>query len=198
MTDHLKKRLTGAIALLLLGVIGWFWLLSADSPIDDVAKETEIPPAPAVERFPVPEPRPPRDVDPAPEQAPALPEDGGMAIVERAPEPVAAPKPAAAPPAVKQPAAQKPPAPAPVYQEDAKGLPASWAVQVAALSNTAAANKLKADLAARGYKAYARSAGNVTKVYVGPKLSREQAATDKQAIDKAFRVNSFIVRFEPE
>ena len=91
MTDHLKKRLTGAIALLLLGVVGWFWLLSADSPIDDVARETEIPPAPAVERFAVPQPQMPQQIDPAPQQAPALPNDGGMAVTQRAPAPVAAP-----------------------------------------------------------------------------------------------------------
>ncbi len=194
MTDHLKKRLTGAVALLLLGVVGWFWLLSADSPIDDVASETEIPAAPAFERFAVAQPQPPQGIDPAPAQAPPLPDDGGMGVVERAPEPAAAPavaKPATPPVAAK-------PAPAPAYREDAKGLPASWALQVAALSNAAAAEKLKGDLAARGHKAYTRVSGNVTRVFVGPKLSREQVAADKQAIDKAFRVNSIIVRFEPE
>lgn len=193
MSDHLKRRLTGAITLLLLGVVAWFWLLSADSPIDDVASETEIPPMPMVERFEVPEPQPPRGIDPAPKTAPALPEDGGMAVVEQPPAPVAAvQEPAPAPAA----SATKPPAP--TYREDAKGLAAAWSVQVAALSNAAAADKLKADLAARGYKAYSRAAGNVTKVFVGPKLSRQQADADKQAIDKAFRVNSFIVRFDPE
>ncbi len=195
MTDHLKKRLTGAIALLLLGVIGWFWLLSADSPIDDVAKETEIPAAPAVERFNVPQPQPPQGIDPAPSLPPALPDDGGMKVVERTPAPTVEQKPAAVAPVPKP--APKPAAP-PVYKEDARGLPAAWAVQVAALSNAASADKLKSDLAARGHKAYTRSDGKVTKVFVGPKLSREQAATDKQAIDKAFSVNSFIVRFEPE
>jgi DedD protein len=195
VTDQLKKRLTGAVVLLLIGIIGWFWLLSADSPIDDVASETEIPPAPAFERFAVPEPQPPQDIDPAPEAPPPLPDDNGMGIVERAPEPVAAPRPAPAP---STPPIARAPAPAPTYREDAKGLPVAWALQVAALSNAAAADKLKADLAARGYKAYTRTGGDVTRVFVGPKLSREQAAADKQVIDKMFRVNSMIVRFQPE
>src|SRR5690606_30972911 len=60
--DRLKQRLTGGIALLLLGVIAWFWLLGADSPVDPVARETRIPPAPPIERFEVAEPRQPEGI----------------------------------------------------------------------------------------------------------------------------------------
>lgn len=209
-TDRLKQRLTGGIALLVLGVIAWFWLLSADSPVDPVAQETQIPPAPAIEPFAVAEPRQPQGIDPAP------PLDAGL--VDE-PVPVAAPVAAAPAPARPQPkpaapaaapvakTAAKPtpvpvPAPAPVqesprFEQDDKGVAVAWVVQVASLSSQAAADRLKDDLIARGYKAYTRSSGAVVRVYVGPKLSREQADADKRAIDTAFKVNSMVTRFIP-
>lgn len=185
VADRLKQRLTGAVALLVIGVIAWFWLLSADSPVDPVARETQIPPAPAIEPFEVPEPRQPQGIDPAPQPAPP------------AVEPVAAPPPQPQPaPAPAKPATPAP-QPAPRFEQDDKGLPMAWTLQVASLSSQAAADKLMADLAAKGYKAYARPSGKAVRVYVGPKLSREQTDEDKRAIDAAFRVNSMVVRFTP-
>jgi DedD protein len=190
VADRLKQRLTGAVALLAIGVIAWFWLLSADSPVDPVARETQIPPAPAIEPFAVPEPRQPQGIDPAPQPQPQ-------------PEPPAA-EPVSAPPAQPQPAPAPAPAPdvpapqpAPRFEQDDKGLPVTWTLQVASLSSQAAADKLMADLAAKGYKAYTRPSGKAVRVYVGPKLSRQQADEDKRAIDAAFRVNSMVVRFTP-
>ena len=65
--DGLKQRLVGGAALLVIGVVAWFWLLSADSPVDPVARETQIPPAPDLQPFAVAEPQAPKDVIPAPE-----------------------------------------------------------------------------------------------------------------------------------
>lgn len=65
--DGLKQRLVGGAALLVIGVIAWFWLLSADSPVDPVARETQIPAAPDLQPFAVAEPQAPKDVIPAPE-----------------------------------------------------------------------------------------------------------------------------------
>lgn len=211
--DRLKQRLTGGIALLLLGVIAWFWLLGADSPVDPVAQETQIPPAPAIERFEVAQPRQPEGIDPAP--LPGASADEEPVVVVKTPEPrPTAPKPtpaatpskpvptkpapAAAPRPAAVPATSTAAAPQPRLERDARGLPQAWAVQVASLSSQAAADKLKTDLAAKGHKAYTRRAGKAVRVYVGPKLSREQAGADKRAIDTAFKVNSMVVRFTPE
>ncbi len=65
--DGLKQRLVGGAALLVIGVVAWFWLLSADSPVDPVARETQIPAAPDLQPFAVAEPQAPKDVIPAPE-----------------------------------------------------------------------------------------------------------------------------------
>lgn len=63
-TDRLKARLTGALALLIIGAVAWFWLLDADSPVDPIAQESSIPPAPDIQPFAVPEPAAPTGIAP--------------------------------------------------------------------------------------------------------------------------------------
>lgn len=93
--DGLKQRLVGAATLLLVAVIAWFWLLSADSPVDPVARESQIPAAPDIAPFAVQEPAQPQAVEPigsAREAAPAVQSD---VVPSRAVSAVPAPQPAA-------------------------------------------------------------------------------------------------------
>ncbi|MET0379063.1 MAG: SPOR domain-containing protein [Spongiibacteraceae bacterium] len=220
MSDRLKVRLIGAVALLLIGVVGWFWLLDVDNPIEPVAQESAIPPAPAIQPFTVPQPSAPADIQPVGSErdATALQEELNQesfpapqsAPVQRVPAvPEAAkPKPApkvAAPRKVESSPAEKPVAqkmPAEKFEMDSNSLPVAWVVQVGAMATQASADKLKEQLIGKGFKAFTQSTklpnGNTAiKVYVGPKLSRERADAQKKAIDAALKTNTMVVRFPP-
>lgn len=213
--DSLRQRLVGGIALLVIGVIAWFWLLSADSPVDPVARDTQIPPAPAIQPFAVPEPTPPADVPAVGserESPPALRAEIAadkpvVATTPVASHPVATPKPAAEKPvaavAKAQPASEKaqPAKLKETFELDQRGLPVSWVVQVGLFSSLASADKIKSELQQKGFKAYTEAyktanAPAGVKVFVGPGLSRERADEQKRAIDTALKVNSIVVRFQ--
>lgn len=175
-SDRLKARLTGAVVLLILGVVGWFWLLDADSPVDTVAQESAIPAPPDIKPFTVAQPQPPEGIKPV----------GSEQNAEVVAEP-AEPKP------TPKPAPEK-------LQMDTNNLPVAWVVQVGAMSTQASADKLKQQLIAKGFKAYTQPGklanGSATiKVFVGPKLSRERADAQKKAIDAALKTNTMVVRF---
>lgn len=96
-----------------------------------------------------------------------------------------------------QPAA-KPAAPAAPSKIDVNGLPVSWAIQLASLSNRAGAEKLQQTLRSRGYNAYIRSAGGMNRVYVGPLIERAEAERVRDAINRQNSLKGFVVRFQPE
>ena len=74
-------------------------------------------------------------------------------------------------------------------------------VQVASLSNKEAASKLRDELQAEGHKAYVRTVttanGSVTRVFIGPKLDKEEALKVKAEVDKRLKVNAMVLRFKP-
>lgn len=213
-SDRLKARLTGAVALLILGAVGWFWLLDADSPVDTVAQESAIPAMPEIKPFTVAQPQPPEGIKPVGSEQnaevvaepvePIAVAAAPVAVVEKpASKPVAvekaAPKPAPAPASKPLPAPAPKPAPEKL-QLDTNNLPVAWVVQVGAMSTQASADKLKQQLLAKGFKAYTQSGklangSAVIKVFVGPKLSRERADAQKKAIDAALKTNTMVVRF---
>lgn len=84
---------------------------------------------------------------------------------------------------------------------NAQGLPDAWVVQVGGFATKEAANKVRDDLQADGFKAYVRSvptsSGMISRVYIGPKLDKAQAQAIKGQIDKRLKVNSIITRFQP-
>ncbi|HET8710349.1 MAG TPA: SPOR domain-containing protein [Spongiibacteraceae bacterium] len=216
--DSLRQRLVGGIALLVIGVIAWFWLLSADSPVDPVSRATQIPPAPDTQPFTVPEPAAPENVASIGsdrDSQPALRAD----VAADNPVPATSPVPSRpvatqsqsnvektrAAPTKSQPASAKTQSAKTkneTFELDQHGLPVAWVVQVGLFSTQATADKVKAALQEKGFKAYTESyrTANVpagVKVFVGPKLSRERADEQKRGIDAALSVNSKVVRFEP-
>ena len=109
------------------------------------------------------------------------------------------PKPQAPAPAPKveaKPAAA--PAPAAPSKIDVNGLPVSWSIQLASLSNRAGAEKLQQTLRSQGYNAYIRSAGGMNRVYVGPLIERAEAERVRDAINRQNSLKGFVVRFQPE
>ena len=61
--------------------------------------------------------------------------------------------------------------------------------------------KLRKQLQDKGYKAYVRQAqtgqGEVSRVFIGPKLDKALALAVKEEVDPAFKVNSLVLRFKP-
>ncbi len=222
--DSLRQRLVGGIALLIIGLIAWFWLLSADSPVDPVSRASQIPATPDIKPFAVPEPTPPAQIAPidsASDSQPALRADIAAgepaAVAESQPQPnrvapisnvTRTPPVAQTPNTVATPATKPMPekplhagANRETFELDQHGLPVAWVVQVGLFSTQASADKIKAALQQHGFKAYtepykAPNAPAGVKVFVGPKLSRERADEQKRAIDAALKVNSIVVRFQ--
>ena len=207
--DGLTQRLIGGAALLVIGVVAWFWLLSADSPVDPVSRTTQIPPAPDIQPFSVPQPVAPKDVvpiDSAPAPVAQRADSGAATQTEAAPTPAAEQSPAkAAPPAPSVTAAKvatrsaSRPLPE-TFELDQQGLPVAWVVQVGLFSSQANADKIKATLLQKGFKTYTQMArtpqgAEGVKVLVGPKLSRERAEAQKKAIDQLLKTNTMLVRF---
>lgn len=84
---------------------------------------------------------------------------------------------------------------------NAHGLPNAWVIQVASLSNSEAATKLRDQLQSEGHKAYIRvvdSGGSkIHRVFIGPKLDKAEATSLKSQVDKRFNVKSLVLPFNP-
>ncbi|HDS1819647.1 TPA: SPOR domain-containing protein [Pseudomonas putida] len=212
----MKQRMVGALVLVALAVIFLPMLFTREDEMRQV--QVEAPQAPAMPTLPevqvepvaVPEPQvipeepqqPPVVIDESTAPAstpsqPITPSPQTQPQAAKPPAPAPAPKvetkPAAAPtPAV---AAAKPVAPSKI---DVNGLPVSWSIQLASLSNRAGAESLQQTLRSQGYNAYIRSAGGMNRVYVGPLIERAEAERVRDAINRKHSLKGFVVRFQPE
>ncbi len=173
MDDRLKQRLVGALVLVALAVIFLPTLFSREH-LRRVDRTSLIPPAPVVQPVEINKPVRPQNIVPAkpPEQMyKLLPEE----TVEQEP---------ALRPAL-----------------DERAIPKAWVIQVASYKTTAEAEGLRDQLIAKGYKAYTRTLtlnkAKVSRVLVGPKISRQKSLSLKKTIDKQFKVDSMILRFQP-
>lgn len=209
----MKQRMVGALVLVALAVIFLPMLFTRQDEMRQV--HVEAPQAPAMPALPevkvdpvtVPEPQPLAE---EPEQPPVVvnessapaktpsqpitpsPQTQPQAQAQAKPQ-VAAPTPATAAkstaPVATAPAASK---------IDVNGLPVSWSIQLASLSNRAGAENLQKTLRSEGYNAYIRSAGGMNRVYVGPLIERAEADKLREAINRQHKLNGFVVRFQPE
>lgn len=208
----MKQRMVGALVLVALAVIFLPMLFTREDEMRQV--RVEAPQAPAMPSLPevqvepvaVPEPQvlaeepqqPPVVVDESTAPAstpsqPITPSPQTQAQAAKPPAPKVEATPAATPaPAV---AAAKPAAPSKI---DVNGLPVSWSIQLASLSNRAGAESLQQTLRSQGYNAYIRSAGGMNRVYVGPLIERAEAERVRDAINRKHSLKGFVVRFQPE
>jgi len=208
-----KQRMVGALVLVALAVIFLPMLFTREDELRQVQVEAPAPPAvPAlaqvqVEPVAVPEPQVIQDEALAAQEpsAPSTPiAPAPPAVVEPAPAPAPATAPAAhTPPAAPAPASKPVAAPAkPVATAPAKvdgnGLPVSWSVQLASLSNRANAENLQKTLRSQGYNAYIRSAEGTNRVFVGPLIERAEAERLRDVINRQQNLKGFVVRFQPE
>jgi len=203
----IKQRMVGALVLVALAVIFLPMLFTREDEMRQV--HVEAPQAPAMPSLPevkvepvaVPEPQViPEEPQPAPvvvneSTAPASPPSqpitpSPQAQAQAQAQPV---KPQASAPAAKVEA--KAAAPSKI---DVNGLPVSWSIQLASLSNRAGAEKLQQTLRSQGYNAYIRSAGGMNRVYVGPLIERAEAERVRDAVNRQNSLKGFVVRFQPE
>ncbi|MFJ4054061.1 MULTISPECIES: SPOR domain-containing protein [unclassified Pseudomonas] len=210
----MKQRMVGALVLVALAVIFLPMLFTREDEMRQV--RVEAPQAPAMPSLPevkvepvaVPEPQP---LPQEPQQAPVVVNESSAPVatpsqpITPSPQTQAQvqPKPQAPEPAAKpQAQAAATPAPAasasPASKIDANGLPVSWSIQLASLSNRAGAESLQKTLRSQGYNAYIRSAGGMNRVYVGPLIERAEAERLRDAINRQQKLKGFVVRFQPE
>ncbi|NIE73767.1 SPOR domain-containing protein [Pantoea sp. Tr-811] len=210
----MKQRMVGALVLVALAVIFLPMLFTREDEMRQV--RVDAPQAPAMPSLPevkvepvaVPEPQPlpeqaePPQVSQSPQQAqPQQP----PVVVNESTRPVTAPSQPITPSPQTQVQA-KPQTPVPVPKAaapapskiDVNGLPVSWSIQLASLSNRAGAESLQKTLRSQGYNAYIRSAGGMNRVYVGPLIERAEADKLKDAINRQHKLNGFVTRFQPE
>jgi len=209
----MKQRMVGALVLVALAVIFLPMLFTREDEMRQV--HVEAPQAPAMPSLPevkvepvaVPEPQVIAD---EPQQAPVVvnestapastpsqpitPSPQTQAQVQAQPAKPQAPAPAAK---VEAKAAATP-APTAPSKIDVNGLPVSWSIQLASLSNRAGAEKLQQTLRSQGYNAYIRSAGGMNRVYVGPLIERAEAERVRDAVNRQNSLKGFVVRFQPE
>ena len=207
----MKQRMVGALVLVALAVIFLPMLFTREAEMRQVRVEAPQAPAmpslPEVKVDPVTVPQP-QEVPEAPQPAPVV-VDESTAPASTPSQPITASpqtqaqaqpaKPQAAAPAAKvetKPAAT--PAQAAPSKIDVNGLPVSWSIQLASLSNRAGAEKLQQTLRSQGYNAYIRSAGGMNRVYVGPLIERAEAERVRDAVNRQNSLKGFVVRFQPE
>jgi len=159
--------------------------------------------------------------------APATPEsavpplpDVQAAFVEPSPAPAPPPSPPAAKP---EPAAQTPPKPrAPPFELpearpqapasrvssvprepglDAEGMPRAWVLQLGVFAQEKNALELRNRLLAAGHRAFIQPAQagqpRVYRVFVGPKMTRDQLAAEQRALERKFKIKPMVVPFAP-
>lgn len=221
LDNGLKQRIVGALVLLALAVVFLPMLFSREDERRQVTVEApampRAPDLPVIETQPVdvPEPRPEAE-DPLPPTEPIPSTVADTAPMETS-EPIPAPTPTPSPTPVAKPATpvQKPPVakveqPVPAANAvpeapakddsrlDENGLPISWSVQLASLSNRASAEALQKKLRSQGYNAYIRSLEGMNRVFVGPVIERAEANRLRDQLSKQQNLNGFLVRFQPE
>ncbi|MGB2078245.1 MAG: cell division protein DedD [Vibrio sp.] len=94
------------------------------------------------------------------------------------------PKPAAKPKPVEKPTQ-------PQYQDSA------WMIQLVALRNQENAKKLAADLKSRGYQVEVKVQGGVSRVIVGPDVSRDKMLKQIQELEKITGLKGQLRKFKP-
>lgn len=195
LDSGLKQRMVGALVLLALAVIFLPMLFNREEEQRQVVVEApaipEVPPAPRVEQTPVAVPEPQVILD---EPQPTEPVQAPIAQAPITPQPSAqqAPK---APAKVEQPAQAKAPE---ARRLDVNGLPVSWSVQLASLSNRENALSLQKTLRSQGYNAYVRQADGLNRVLVGPVIERGEADRLRDQLNRQHKLKGFVVRFQPE
>lgn len=206
MNQALRQRILGLLVLVALASVVLPLVLDfgGNTKIDT---RSRIPPAPTILPNPLPESAP------AEPQAPAAPPSEGSGspaglqqkLFQLAPDDGAAGASstgssvtgATSPSATDASAKSIPEEPG----LDAKGLPASWVLQAGAFQDKVNAEELRDRLLKGGHRAFVQTStagGKATyRVFVGPKMMREQLVAEQKVLQRKFGVKTMIVPFVP-
>ena len=200
MKYTLKHRLIGAAVLAAIAVL-FLPSFFKEKQVAPVSTKTMIPQRPGTIPVEFNAPQPVPGIEPAPEPEAMFAPDG---VPPNEPSAVvnATTHQASSVSTVKESTAKEvSSSPVNSMPLNAQGLPDAWVVQVGSFATKEAANKVKDDLQADGFKAYVRSvpssSGMISRVYIGPKLDKAQAQLIKGQVDKRLKVNSIITHFQP-
>lgn len=84
---------------------------------------------------------------------------------------------------------------------DENGVAKAWVLQVASYQNVARAKKIHDELIAKGYMSFTKliktSAGETTRVYVGPSLLKDTLIEAKTVIEHEYKISTMLLRFKP-
>lgn len=199
MDDGLKQRLVGAFVLLALGVLFIPALLEPELS-RDIDRTSRIPPAPNIKPIDI---KPPVKSD---KLAPSTSFEHRYRLVEedQLPEVIAQTK-NQAKAKVKTAKATS----VETSEQQAKtqiimnkdGVPRAWAVQVVSYQTQQRALEFSEKLKRDGYQPFTKSAnsskGKVYRVYLGPKINPTMAKNLKQELDKKYKLDTLVVRFDP-
>jgi DedD protein len=158
MGERMKQRVIGAAVLVIAAVVFIPMLLDQGGEAPDQLPRM------------VPSPSPPSPPPTLP------PQDTDVRVV-----PLDQPNPAPAAPAEPAPARNEPPAKAitppapPPPAPEKSAVKSAFAVQLGSFSKAGNALGLRDKLKAKGYRAFVKTSGSVTRVYVGPQKNRAEA-----------------------
>lgn len=174
MHERLKHRLLGATILIALGVLllpGFF----RDKEAYTVNTDSQIPAKPSITAVDFDGPTPVENIEPAEDPA-------TMFVPDELPVEVVTSSMASSAATVAD-------------------LPDAWVVQVGSFGQKEAAEKLLKTLQSEGHKTYLRSVitdkGTMHRLFVGPKIDKEDAIKTKSIIDKQLRVDARIYPYKP-
>ena len=175
MNENLKQRIVGALVLVALAVI-FVPLLFDFSGQRELDTTSQIPPRPDIQPVKVAEPVRPENIIPAKpaEEIFQFGVDSNVEGSDTVPE-------------------------TPALSSD--GIPVAWVLQVGSFRDEASAKALLNGLLKDGYQAFVRekkaASGSLSRVFVGPLVLKKKLVQQKSAIDKKYRVDAILVRFEP-
>lgn len=177
LSENMKQRIVGGFVLLALALI-LFALLFDFSDAARVDTRSQIPDSPEIAPVVVDEPDRPDNIEPARDDENIFqPEISQEAETEDE-------SPALQPPGLTD-----------------EGVAGAWVLQVGSFRDAEKAQSLLEQLLAEGYSAYVRDqkgdAGELNRVFVGPKVLKSKLVEDKAAIDKKYGVNALVLRFDP-
>lgn len=180
MNQGLRQRLLGILVLVALASILLPLLLDFRTGYE-VDTGSRIPPPPDIRPAPLPQLEPQLDSAPAADAAPQPPFQLPDAEArEKVVEP-----------------AQLPAEPG----LDERGLPGAWVLQLGAFQQEKNALELRDRLLAGGHRAFVQRSGAgepiAYRVFVGPKLTRDQLVAEQRELERKFQVKPLVVPFTP-
>ncbi|MFT6388838.1 MAG: DedD protein [Cellvibrionaceae bacterium] len=220
LEENLKQRLVGAAVLVALAVIFLPALFDKDERTA-INTTSLIPPAPVIDPVVVARPNKPETIkippaeelfqhgfveediksDDTDENKQA--DDTNLVSSTVKPEIKPAPKQKIKPTLKSKPAATEG-KPKPVVSKptlSSSGVPVGWVVQAASFKSAQTAKNFNDKLIKADYKAYFKSVdtakGKYFRVFTGPYIDEQQAIDTKRVIDKAYKVSSRVLRFNP-